>query len=159
MDSNYQRALEFIYKWEGGYVNDPADPGGATNKGITQRTFNAFLRTMKRAWIHVRHISMADVGEIYRKNYWLASGCDKLPWPIDIVVFDTAVNCGVSRATRWLNMARLTGGDNPRQVAAGVIMLREEHYETIIKANPKLAKFRRGWKNRVEALREEGLGE
>ena len=49
MDDLFKRALQFVLKWEGGYVNNPNDKGGATNKGITQNTYNAWLKSNGKA--------------------------------------------------------------------------------------------------------------
>lgn len=78
MNDLFKKALQFVLKWEGGYVDNPNDKGGATNKGITQNTYNAWLKSNGKATKDVKNITQAEVEEIYRKNYWLASGCEKM---------------------------------------------------------------------------------
>lgn len=157
MISNYDRSLKFVLRWEGGYVNDPDDPGGATNYGVTQKTYDFFRRLMGRAKLAVRYITLAEVGEIYKKHYWDACKLDNELWPIDIVMFDTAINCGVSRAINWKRLAAITA-KNDDEIAMGIIMYREEHYNNIIRNRPSQAKWRRGWMNRLESLKKEVWG-
>ena len=72
MDSEiFKKALTFVLIREGGYVNDPDDPGGATNRGITQRTYNAYLAKLKKPTADVKNITEYEVKEIYYNNYWL----------------------------------------------------------------------------------------
>jgi len=103
---NWTRARAFIAKWEGGWADNPADPGGATNKGITIGTFTRWreakgLPTPTKE--DLRNITDAETDEIYRKWYWEASGSDKLPWPLALAHFDTAVNAGPGRAKEMLD--------------------------------------------------------
>ena len=97
--------LRFVLRWEGGYVNHPSDPGGATNKGVTQRTFDSWRLRAGKPRADVRTITDEEVHAIYAVDYWLAAKCDTLPAPLDLVVFDTAVNMGVGRAVRFLQHA------------------------------------------------------
>ncbi|PYE80801.1 glycoside hydrolase family 108 protein [Pseudoroseicyclus aestuarii] len=101
----FDRALPLILAHEGGYVNDPADPGGATNKGITQNTYTAWLRMRDRPSRDVRAISDAEVAAIYREQYWNVVQADRLPVGLAYCVFDAAVNSGPARAARWLQEA------------------------------------------------------
>ena len=92
--SNFDEALKFVLKWEGGYSNDPNDPGGETKYGISKRSYPE---------LDIRKLTLKQAKEIYYQNYWLKSGCDKLPFPFNIVVFDTSVNMGRRRAMEFLN--------------------------------------------------------
>lgn len=99
---NFQACLDFTLKFEGGFVNNPKDPGGATNRGVTQRTL--------AAWRHkpvsvgdVRSLTVAEAGEIYRAMYWSHVDGDGLPRGVDLMLFDIAVNMGVGRAEQWEN--------------------------------------------------------
>ena len=75
MDNLFQKALNFVLKWEGGYTNNPYDKGGATNKGITQYTYNSWLKSQKLQIRDIKNISDYEVKEIYFQNYWKKAGC------------------------------------------------------------------------------------
>jgi hypothetical protein len=102
---NFARARAFVKKWEGGWADDPADPGGATNKGITLGTFTHWREVHGQpapTRDDLRNLTDAEADDIYRDWYWLASGADKLPWPLSLAHFDTAVNAGPGRAQEML---------------------------------------------------------
>ena len=105
--------MEFVEQWEGGYVNHPSDPGGATNMGITQRTFDSWRRSSGLPVESVRNLSRVEANRIYEARYWGPAGCDALEWPLSLVHFDTAVNCGVSRARQFLKDAKGLSLDKP----------------------------------------------
>lgn len=89
MDEKFEKAIKFTLKWEDGYSNDPNDPGGETNYGISKRSYpNEDIKNM----------TPERARKIYYENYWLRAGCDKLPEPWDVMVLDAAVHHGVSRA-------------------------------------------------------------
>ena len=71
MENLFKSALQFVLKWEGGYVNNENDKGGATNYGITQNTYNNWLKSKGLAYKDVRDITRAEIENIYYKNYWL----------------------------------------------------------------------------------------
>src|ERR1700730_15046728 len=91
--NNFRVSLQFTLKWEGGYVNDPADPGGETKWGISKRAYPN---------LDIANLTPDQASDIYARDYCLAAGCDPLPLPYCTVVFDSAVNHGVSTATGWL---------------------------------------------------------
>ncbi|MGE3487928.1 MAG: glycosyl hydrolase 108 family protein [Nitrospira sp.] len=88
-----ERAIAFVLKWEGGYVNDPHDPGGETNMGISKRSYPN---------LDIAGLTRDQAVAIYQRDYWQASGADTLPWPTSLMHFDTAVNAGVARANQML---------------------------------------------------------
>ena len=94
MKKDFETALKFVLKWEGGYSNDPNDPGGETKYGISKRSYPE---------LDISKLTLKQAKEIYYQNYWLKIGCDELPYPFNIVVFDTAVNMGRRRAMEFLN--------------------------------------------------------
>lgn len=100
--SNFESSLSLVLKDEGGYVNDARDPGGATNLGITQRTYDLYRRGIGKPVQDVRQISQDEVESIYRRGYWNACRCDELPAGLDYTVFDAAVNSGPAQAAKWL---------------------------------------------------------
>jgi lysozyme family protein len=102
MQANFKSSLAAVLVHEGGYVNHPRDPGGATNKGITHRTYAAYLARNKMPATDVRHITDAEVASIYRNQYWSKVMGDDLPSGVDYAVFDFAVNSGPARAAKFL---------------------------------------------------------
>lgn len=105
MIANFNPSLALVLVHEGGFVNDPRDPGGATNKGITQAVYDDWRAKHDLAKQSVQSISQAEVGLIYKHNYWDAVQCDQLPLGVDYCVFDFAVNSGANRAARYLQRA------------------------------------------------------
>lgn len=100
--SNYDPSLQLALAHEGGFVNHPKDPGGATNKGVTQAVYDAYRRARGLAVQSVRLISDAEVNDIYKKQYWDKVEGDRLPAGIDYAAFDYAINSGVSKSVKDL---------------------------------------------------------
>jgi len=107
--SRFRICLDRVLKHEGGFVNHPKDPGGATNFGITQATLADF-RKKPVTVAEVKSMTKDEAGEIYRWRYWSPPLCEALPEGVDYMVFDLAVNSGVSRAVKFL---QLTVGATP----------------------------------------------
>lgn len=117
--SNYDQALKYTLGWEGGYSNDPGDPGGPTMWGIT-------IWDARRYWKHdatandVRHMPIEVAKAIYKSKYWDRVNGDALPPGVDFSVFDYEVNSGVRGA---MVLQRLVGVPDdgivgPRTIAA-----------------------------------------
>lgn len=165
----FSSALPFILRWEGGFVDHPNDPGGRTNKGVTQAVYNAWRAAQGRAQRDVKDIEDEEVGTIYEGNYWLPARSDRLLSPLDLVQFDTAVNMGVKRAVRFLQhsvgcavdgafgqgTADAVAGCDQGQAVIEYCKAREAYYRMLAEKNPKLAVFLKGWLNRLNALRKE----
>ena len=145
MHKTFKHALKFVLKWEGGYVNNPNDKGGATNKGITQNTYNAWLKSQGKASKDVRNITDSEVEEIYYKNYWLAAGCDKMNDTFALLSFDTAVNMGVSRVNEFMKAAKWLYPDK-------FIIARAEKYNEFANVASQ-RQFLHGWLNRLFDLK------
>lgn len=94
---NLEESLAILLKHEGGFVDHPSDPGGATNHGITQKVArqNGYAGNM-------RDLPLSVATEIYRKQYWIAIKADQLPDTLRFHVFDAAVNSGNAQAIKWL---------------------------------------------------------
>lgn len=97
----FMKCVEHILVNEGGYVDHPQDPGGATNLGITHKTLAAW-RGQPVTKDDVRNLTRDEACEIYRANYWNALNCDNMPAGVDLVVFDFGVNAGVGRSAKLL---------------------------------------------------------
>jgi len=102
MKSNYKIVQPWVLAYEGGYVNHPDDPGGATMEGVTQRTYNADRRRRGLSTRPVIRLKPLERDAIYKIQYWDAVRGDDLPSGIDAAVYDYAVNSGPSRAAREL---------------------------------------------------------
>ncbi|RWK20700.1 MAG: N-acetylmuramidase, partial [Mesorhizobium sp.] len=103
--SREQESLARVLAHEGGYSNHPADPGGATMKGVTQRVYDAYRKSKGLALRSVKRITGQELFEIYDRQYWDAVKGDLLPSGVDYVVFDGAVNSGPKQSIIWLQRA------------------------------------------------------
>lgn len=108
--SNYNKSLDRVLVYEGGYVNHVSDPGGPTNKGIVQRVYDGYRRRKGSELRSVRDITMAEVRAIYRQQYWNVVKGNELPAGVDFVVFDGAVNSGCGQSVIWLQRALQADG-------------------------------------------------
>ncbi len=107
---NFEKSLGLVLKHEGGYVDHPRDPGGATNKGVTIGTLGDWLGR-KATKEEVRNISDETVAAIYKRNYWDKVRGNDLPAGFDYVAFDGGVNSGPSRGVRWLQKGLKVSAD------------------------------------------------
>ena len=102
--NEFKQALQFVLKWEGFISNDPKDPGGLTIWGISYRSYPDIIIEMEELINKQKKDEAFKIAEkIYYENYWLKAGCDKTTFPLNIIVFDTAVNMGRSMAEKLLN--------------------------------------------------------
>lgn len=98
--TTFDQAFDRLLGHEGGFVDDPRDPGGATNFGITQ----AVARAEGYAG-PMRDLPVAKAKDIYRARYWAPVRADELPDSVRFDVFDAAVNHGASQSAKWLQRA------------------------------------------------------
>lgn len=166
----FETALVHVLAMEGGWTDDPHDPGGPTNLGITLGEFARHRGTpldaetfaaLKSA---LRGITRQEAASIYRRDYWQAARCPLLPAALAVFHFDAAVNQGVRGAARMLQRAlgvTADGAIGPATLAAarsagadGTLSryaeIRRAHYRSL----STFWRFGRGWLSRVEqALR------
>lgn len=162
MQSNFSACLGLVLKAEGGYSNNPADPGRATNMGITQTTL-ASWRGHPVTVADVKALTADEAGKIYRARYWNAVNGDNLPAGIDYVCFDFAVNSGPARAAKALQQALGVAQDGvigPVTVAAarkaepvGVINVVTTLRMAYLRGLSTWPTFGNGWTSRVTAVR------
>lgn len=164
--ATFDPCVTFTLKQEGGWVNNPKDPGGATNHGITIGVLSAW-----RGWDatpdDVRALTENEARAIYRHRYWMPIRGDDLPQALALVTFDAAVNSGVSRAANWLQQA--VGADTDGSIGPQTIALcAKVDVPTAVAAccDARLAflkslktwpVFGKGWGNRVAAVRAAAL--
>jgi lysozyme family protein len=98
---NFDPSLKFTLKFEGGFVNNPNDPGGATNLGVTIGTLSTVLGHQATI-AEVKALTPETVGPIYRLRYWNVVKADNLPIGVDLAVFDFGVHSGPRNAVKHL---------------------------------------------------------
>lgn len=163
MRDNFAPSLAAVLRSEGGFVNDPRDPGGATDEGVTQTVYDDWRTDQGLAQRSVRDIDQAEVEAIYRKLYWDVIQGDGLPFGVDYCTFDFAVNSGVNRAARFLQRgsgAVEDGHIGPASVATAKAIPPATLIDRIcdarlafLKCLPIFDRFGHGWTSRVEEVR------
>ena len=103
------RAYDAVRVHEGGYANNPDDPGGETNRGVTQRVYNSYRKRMGLPAQTVKLITESEARNIYRNGYWDQIRADHLPDGVAYCVFDASINSGAGQAAKWLQ--RCVGAD------------------------------------------------
>ena len=169
MPITFEQALKFTLKWEGGYTNDPDDPGGPTNKGIIQSTYNRYRRKKNLPLRSVKLLTDQEMQDIYEKDYWDVVRAKYLKAPLGLVMFDTCVNMGPSGSIARLQMAlglKVTGywtksisevihDCDAGKIALQICKLRiAKRYERV-KDEESQRKFLKGWLNRDNDLANE----
>ena len=157
----FDRCLAEVLRLEGGYVDDPRDPGGATRFGVTRAVLGEALGRAASAE-EVAALTEAQAADIYQRRFWAPMRCAELPAGLDLVVFDTAVNMGPGTAARLLQAAVGTEADGvvgPKTIARAVSALaadairaaselRRRRYRTLA----GFAVFGRGWLRRTDTV-------
>ncbi|RDI58735.1 glycoside hydrolase family 108 protein [Microvirga subterranea] len=164
--ASFDRSLAEVLRHEGGFVQHPADPGGATKHGITRATLSRF-RGRPVSVEDVRALTREEAGTIYRRHYWDAVRGDELPAGVDLALFDFAVNSGPERAVRRLQGILGVPADGvvgPRTLAAArnaeaadVIRRLTRARHTFLSGLASWPIFGRGWRSRVLAVEQEAL--
>lgn len=142
MKTSYDFAIKEVLKSEGGYSNDPADSGGETNFGITQRETSIPVRTM----------TVEQAKAIYKTKYWDAVNGDKLPAGVDYSVFDYGVNSGVGRSKKVLQQFKDKQGT---ELIDAINDERMAFLRNLVARRPKDQKFMKGWTSRVARVRSD----
>jgi lysozyme family protein len=177
--SDFDRIIQFTIWWEtggdknGGYTNDPRDPGGETRWGISK---------LGHPEEDIKNLTQARAAQIYLETYWAStgnqeSGCDQLPWPLNAAHFDCVVNVGNRkiakdgtvvmhrRANQILQRALMVDDDGylgpmtikaaqemqPELAAKRALAERDLYYDS---RGPWADIYRNGWKNRTAALKK-----
>jgi len=164
---NFNRVMEGVFRHEGGFVDHPRDPGGATNMGITIGTLSAW-RGRSVSPDDVRALTKSEAMQIYKRNYWDKVRGDDLPAGLDYVAMDGAVNSGPRRGAQWLQRALGVKDDGvigPQTVAAArgadaasVINKALDKRMAFLRGLRTFDTFGRGWTRRVSEVRSEALG-
>lgn len=117
----FSEVIPHILAQEGGYVNNPADRGGATNLGITQRNYSAWLHSKGQSFRDVALMTVTEAKSVYLDFFWTPSKCMSMPDWLRHFYFDTVVNSGAPRAAKIVQEAAgvlADGRVGPKTLAA-----------------------------------------
>ena len=169
--TRFDICLDAVLAQEGGYADHPADPGGATNLGITRKTL-ARWRQVSPWWAlpksAVQQLRRPEVARIYRAGYWEPVRAGQLPAGLDLALFDFAVNSGPGRAVRSLQAelgVRVDGAVGPLTLGAmrtrcardgvgGLIDALCDRRLSFLSRLTSFATFGKGWTSRVASIRQ-----
>jgi len=161
MQSNWQPCFVLVLQNEGGYVDNPKDPGGATNLGCTKAVWEQYVgHSVTKD--DIKALTPEDVEPLYRTRYWDAINGDNLPVGVDYAVFDFAINSGPSRAAKTLQTVIGVNADgkigsatisaleaaNPRDVVTSVCEARLAFLQSLATYDT----FGKGWSKRVSEV-------
>ncbi|KRB01354.1 hypothetical protein ASD83_07565 [Devosia sp. Root685] len=171
-DERFERCLTAVLRHEGGYVDHPSDPGGATNMGITRKTLAR--RRKVTPWTGlpkaaVEALTRDEAALIYRASYWNTTKAGAMPAGVDLALFDFAVNSGPDRAVRMLQAALGVAADGevgPVTLAAvqaadarRLINALCDRRLSFLQRLTSFAVFGRGWTRRVAEIRAAALAD
>ena len=145
MNKNFNDCLNRLLKDEGGYTNDPRDPGGATNFGITLKDYRLYINPQGTA-NDVKNMSIDDAKRIYKAKYWDALDCDNLPNGVDYTCFDYGVNSGLGRPRKALGKFKTLTGIQ-------LIDAINDERMAFLQALKTFPTFGKGWTRRVTGVR------
>lgn len=165
MEDNWFKCYQYIRQAEGGNDDDPADHGGRTSRGITQREYTAWRKEKGLGDKDVWTASEDEIRSIYHDEYWLPH-CPGLPVGADYLLFNMAVNAGPARGVKILQQALGVVPDgrigpitreairtaNPVDLIEAYSIKSRAFYLALHQP-----KFTRGWLNRVEFVRKTAL--
>jgi lysozyme family protein len=166
MSDSFKECLDLVLKSEGGYVNNPADPGGMTNLGVTKRVWEEFTGH-EADEKEMRSLTPEKVAPLYEQRFWRPCYGEVLPRGLDFVVFSMGVNAGPGRAIKLLQSSigcvpdgvigpktrGLICDSNTATLIAKFSETRREYYRSL-KTFPI---FGKGWLARVDKEELEAL--
>lgn len=142
--------IDRVLSHEGGYVNDPRDPGGETKWGISKRSYPQ---------LNIKGLTRDDAKAIYERDFWQRVQGDKLPRPFAFQALDAAVNHGIGNAVRWMQRAAGVADDGHIGPATLAAVARAEPADLVLNFNAERLEFYarlqtfdtfgRGWTRRV----------
>ena len=148
----FDAAFARLMGHEGRYANNPADPGGETNWGISKRSYPN---------VNIRELTRDGARVIYRTDFWERIHADELPAGVAFQLFDFAVNSGIETAVRYLQRALRVADDGhwgpvSRAAAAAIsesdaiMLLNAERLDFMTRLST-WPSFGRGWARHIAA--------
>jgi len=161
--SNFQECLDLVLKSEGGWVNNPADPGGETNLGVTKRVWEEYVG---HSVASMKNLTKELVAPLYEQKYWRPCYGEVLPRGLDFIAFSMGVNAGPGRSVKLLQSAigcvpdgvigprtrELISASNTATLIVKFSEARREYYRSLGKPM-----FEKGWLNRCDREEQEAL--
>lgn len=145
-DENFEKIMKYIFDSEGGFVDDADDEGGRTNYGVTQDTYNAWCKKNGRPLKDVKNINKEEAKQLYYEEFWKPTGAaTKKDLREGYILFDMAINSGPYNTKHVFRKSN----ENIYQYLKD----RKTYYEDLIKAKPKREKYREGWMNRLNDIK------
>ncbi len=165
--SNFQRCLDIVFLYEGGFFEHREDRGEATQFGVTIALLKEWRQDERLTSEDLRKLTREEACEIYRTRYWNVLRCDDLPLGVDLVVFDFGVSAGAGRSAKMLQ--RVVGAEadgsigpatvaatramSPRDTVTAMSQQRLEHYRN----QPAWPTLGKDWTNRTNAVEKSAL--
>ena len=144
-DVGFNKMLNYILTWEGGYTEINDGSGGATNRGVTTKTYNNYRSKKGLPTQPVKYMTNDEMNEIYH-NIYVECGANRIENPkLALYVFDTAVNMGPQKAKEILSQS---GGNIEK-----FDQIRRQKYKSIAENKPGKRKFLKGWINRANGIK------
>jgi len=164
MISNWDQSFEYLLQSEGGFTDDPNDPGGMTNLGVTKTTWEKWVgRAVTKN--EMQALTPELVKPLYKKEYWDAVQADNLPVGIDYLCFDFGVNANVHRSILLLQQCVNTTVDGilGKQTLSAVMDAYSANKIALIErysdekdayyhSLPTFPIYGRGWMNRIDIV-------
>ena len=167
MRENWDNCFNMVLQHEGGYVNDPRDPGGRTNLGVTQRAWEAYWNRSSSEE-EMRRLTPNIVKPFYKAMYWDKIKGDQLPAGVDYAAYDLAVNSGTGRAAKYLQQIAGVIADGvigPKSLEAIKACDPEQTVQALcdmrldfLKRLPTFETFGKGWSRRVAEVKDKASG-
>jgi lysozyme family protein len=167
LNKDFDTALKYTLRFEGGLVNDPVDSGGLTNRGVTQKTYNEYHTMTGQPMRSVAHISEAEAEQVYYTLFWHGYKCNEIPYPLNIAVFDFCVNAGANgiKVLQKLVGVKADGvigaqtlkaifSKDITKLTSDYLDKRKSYYMGLVLRRPSQVRFIKGWSNRVASLRD-----
>jgi lysozyme family protein len=151
MKNNFDTCFKYLMVDEGGYTNDPADSGGATNYGITIKDYRLYINKNGTP-ADVKKLTITQAKAIYKSKYWDALGCDSLPSGVDNACFNYGVLAGIGRPKA--NLKKFANIKDPDKLIDAMCDEMKSFLNRLADRRPKDERFRKGWNNRVDRLRK-----
>lgn len=166
MRQNFEQCMEWLLAHEGGYVDHPKDPGGATNLGVTKKVWEQWVgKTVSKQ--DIKELTPKEVLPLYKKKYWDTVRGDDLPSGVDWAVFDWGVNSGPARAAKALQRAAGVNQDGvigpktlqqvfnfePKQLIHAIYQERQHFYEALT----TFRTFGKGWTKRNQHTYQQAI--